>query len=71
MTLDPDTATVLEVVAACPATQAVFRRYDTAAGCCLLCEGLFETICGLAARFDLDREALVNDLRAVMKKEEV
>uniref|UniRef100_I2Q131 DUF1858 domain-containing protein n=1 Tax=Desulfovibrio sp. U5L TaxID=596152 RepID=I2Q131_9BACT len=71
MTLDADTATVLDVVAACPATQDVFRRYDAAAGCCLLCGGLFETITGLAARFGLDREALVNDLRTVVKKEEV
>jgi hypothetical protein len=64
--LDPDATTVLEVVAACPAAEDVLRRYDAAAGCCLLCQGLFETISGLAARFGLDPKALVNDLRAVI-----
>ncbi|MHC1710732.1 MAG: hypothetical protein AB9872_01055 [Solidesulfovibrio sp.] len=69
MTLDPDSTTVLDVVAAYPATEAVFRRRDTEAGCRLLCQGLFETISGLATRFDLDREALVADLLRVMQKE--
>jgi hypothetical protein len=64
-----DTATVLDVVAEHPATEAVFRRYDAAAGCCLLCQGLFETIPGLAERFGLDREVLLADLLAVITKE--
>ncbi|MEA4857855.1 MAG: hypothetical protein ACP59X_12370 [Solidesulfovibrio sp. DCME] len=69
MTFDPDTATVLDLVAAHPATEDVLRRYDGPAGCCLLCQGLFETIGALAARFGLDREALVRDLRESIDKE--
>ena len=69
MTLDPDTVTVLDLVAAHPATQDVFRSRDAAAGGCLLCQALFETVSGLAARFGLDREALVSDLEKVMDKE--
>lgn len=69
MTFDPETTTVLDLVATHPATQEVFRRYDAAAGCCLLCQGLFETVSGLAARFGLDRKALVQDLLASLDKE--
>ena len=66
---DPEVVTVLDLVAAHPATQDVFRGYDAAAGCCLLCQGLFETINGLAARFGLDRDALVHDLTMAINKE--
>lgn len=66
---DPGTVTVLDLVAAHPATQAVFRRYDASAGCCLLCQGLFETVASLATRFGLDREALVHDLTLAMTKD--
>jgi len=44
MAFDPDTTTVLDLVADHPSTEAVFRRYDAAAGCCLLCQELFETV---------------------------
>lgn len=67
---DPDTTTVLDLVAACPATQDVFRSYDAAAGCCILCQALFETIAGLAARFGLDQTALVADLKRAMDAKE-
>lgn len=59
---DPAATSVLDLVAAHPATQEVFRRYDRAAGCCILCQALFESVSGLAARFGLDRDALVADL---------
>lgn len=70
MNLDPDRANVLDLVAEHPATQDVFRAYDAQAGCCLLCQGLFETISGLAARFGLDRAALVSDLERAMQQEQ-
>lgn len=69
MSFDPDTTTVLDLVAAYPATEAVFRRYDAAAGCCLLCQGLFETVSSLAARFGLDRRALTNELLQAISQE--
>jgi hypothetical protein len=67
MTFDPDTVTVLDLTAAHPATQDVFRAYDAAAGGCILCQALFETISDLAARFDLDRAVLVSNLERVME----
>jgi hypothetical protein len=70
MTLDLETATVLDLVAAYPATETVFRAHDALAGTCLLCQGLFETISGLAERFGLDRAALVSDLKNAMQKEQ-
>jgi len=70
VTIDPDTATVLDLVAAHPATETVFRNYDTKAGCSILCQGLFETISGVAMRFGLDREALLSDLSEVISQEE-
>ena len=69
MAFDPETTTVLDLVAAHPATEAVFRRYDAAAGCCLLCQGLFETVAGLAARFGLDGERLAADLSRTIIEE--
>ncbi len=69
MRFDPDAVTVLDLVAAHPAAEAVFRRYDASAGTCLLCQGLFETISGLAAHFGLDRDALVADLKEAMEHE--
>ncbi|KHK04070.1 hypothetical protein [Desulfovibrio sp. TomC] len=69
MSFDPDTTTVLDLVAAHPATEAVFRRFDAAAGCCLLCQGLFETVSGLAARFGLDRRTLTTDLLLAITQE--
>lgn len=69
MSFDPDAATVLDLVAAHPPTEAVFRRYDKAAGCCLLCQGLFETVAGLAARFGLDGKMLTADLMQAISEE--
>lgn len=66
--IDPDSVTVLDMVAAHPATQDVFRSYDEQARTCILCHGLFETISGLAARFGLDKANLLSDLEKVMEK---
>ena len=62
MSFDSTTTTVLDLVAAHPAVEAVFRRYDAKAGCCILCEALFETIAELAAQRGLDATALTHDL---------
>jgi len=68
--IDPDTMTVLDMVAAHPVTQDVFRSYDEQAQTCILCHGLFETLSGLASRFGLDRAALLSDLEKAMEKGE-
>lgn len=41
--ITPD-MTLLDVVHAHPATEAVFRSYDAKAGACLLCTALFDSI---------------------------
>ncbi len=69
MSFDPATATILDLVAAHPATEAVFRRYDALAGCCILCEALFETVAELAAQRGLDSEALAHDLSQAIDTE--
>ncbi|QAZ67538.1 hypothetical protein [Solidesulfovibrio carbinolicus] len=69
MSFDPATTTVLDLVAAHPAAEAVFRRYDAKAGCCILCEALFETLPALCARYGLDAEALAHDLSRAIDTE--
>ena len=69
MSFDPATTTVLDLVAAHPAAEAVFRRYDAPAGCCILCQALFETIDDLAARYGLDAKALADDLSRAIDTE--
>ena len=69
MSFDPATTTVLDLVAAHPAAEAVFRRYDAKAGCCILCEALFETVAELAARHGLDATALTHDLSQAIDTE--
>ena len=69
MRFDPATTTVLDLVAAHPAVEAVFRRYDAKAGCCILCEALFETLTELTARYGLDAQALAHDLSQAIDTE--
>ncbi|NMC50396.1 MAG: hypothetical protein GYA47_13370 [Desulfovibrio sp.] len=54
--------TLLDVVHAHPATEPVFRSRDAAAGVCLLCTALFDSIETVAARHHLDLAALLADL---------
>jgi hypothetical protein len=61
MSIDP-TATLLDTVAAHPETEAVFRAHGEAAGVCILCEALFETIENAARLHGLDLEKLLQDL---------
>lgn len=58
--------TVLDVVAKWPATQNVFRGYDEAAGECIMCRALFETVAEVARRYGLDEGGLVEDLNAAV-----
>lgn len=56
--------TVLDVLAKYRETEAVFRRYDTQAGECLCCNALFDTLEDVAAKYGLDLNTLLTDLRA-------
>lgn len=59
--ITPD-MTVLEIVSRYRRTEAVFRRYDFAAGECICCNALFERLEDVAARYRLDLDQLLRDL---------
>ncbi|MFW6113087.1 MAG: hypothetical protein ACOC8G_02075 [Thermodesulfobacteriota bacterium] len=62
--ITPD-MTLLEVMAQHRQTEAVLRRYEGEAQGCLLCHALFDTLAEAAAKYGLDLERLLQDLREV------
>ncbi|GAU07833.1 hypothetical protein [Desulfoplanes formicivorans] len=54
---------VLDIVAAYKTTEPVFRSYDKQAGECVLCNALFESLEGLAAKYHLDVNQLLARIR--------
>lgn len=54
--------TVLEIVGKWESTQAVFKKWDSLAGECICCNALFEPLKTAAEKYDLDLDALLNDL---------
>ena len=63
LAITPD-MTVLDIVAAHKGTEAVFRARDQAAGECILCNALFDTVRQVARRYSLDLDDLLADLAA-------
>ncbi len=59
--IHPD-MTILDIVSAHKATEAVFRSRDDQAGECILCQALFDTLAQVAERYSLDLDALLADL---------
>ena len=55
--------TVLDIVAKTRTTETIFRSYDKAAGECVLCNALFDTLENLASRYHLDLPHLLSRLR--------
>ena len=66
LNIEPD-MTVLDIISAHRQTEAVFRSYDAAAGECICCNALFETLKEMAARYNLDLERLLADLTSSVK----
>ncbi|WP_462324650.1 hypothetical protein [Desulfoplanes sp.] len=54
---------ILEIVAAHKTTEPVFRKYDQLAGECVLCNALFETLETMAARYGLDVDDVLQQVR--------
>jgi hypothetical protein len=54
--------TVLEVVCRHRQTEHIFRKYDAAAGVCLCCQALFDSLADLARKYGLELEKLLADL---------
>ena len=59
--------TILDVVGRFRETEGVFKAYDARAGACICREALFDTIEEAARRFNLDLDALMADLHAVIR----
>lgn len=56
--------TILDIVASHPRTEAVFRKYDRQAGVCLCCQALFDSLHETAIKYELDLDALLDDLNS-------
>jgi hypothetical protein len=54
--------TILEVLNRHRQTEAVFRKYDAAAGVCLCCRVLFDSLEEAAEKYGLSLEELQTDL---------
>ena len=55
--------TVLDIVSTYSATQEVFKRWDARAGECICCNALFDPLETVAAKYNLDLSALIQDLK--------
>jgi len=67
--INPD-MTVLDVICQSRQTEEVFRKYDAAAGVCLCCQALFDSLADVAGKYGLDLERLLADLEGVVGKGE-
>jgi len=55
--------TVLDIISAHRETESIFRSYDAAAGECICCNALFETLKEMTNRYGLDLEEVLADLK--------
>jgi hypothetical protein len=55
--------TLIEILQEHRHTEAVFRRYEGEAQGCLLCHALFDTLAEAAAKYGLNLDNLLRDLR--------
>lgn len=58
--------TVLDIVSKYRETEAVFKRYDTAAGECICCNALFETVKELSEKYGIDLQEILLDLKVAI-----
>jgi len=56
--------TLFEILCQYRQTEQVFRHYDAAAGVCLCCQALFDSLEDLAQKYGLDLQRLLDDLKA-------
>jgi hypothetical protein len=64
MTIITPNMSLLEIVELSPQSEEVFHQYDDEAGCCLLCNNLFDPLEEVAGIYSLD----VNQILAKLKK---
>lgn len=61
--------TVLEILCQHRQTEQVFRRLDAAAGICICCQGLFDSLEELSHKYNLDLKKLLDELETVVDAE--
>ena len=59
--ISPD-MTVLDIVSRHRETEAVFKKYDEAAGECICCQALFDSLEKVSEKYGLDLKRLLSDL---------
>ncbi len=53
---------VIDIVYRYPHTEAVFKRYDSRLGGCVMCSHIFDTLNELTKRYDFDLAQLIKEL---------
>jgi hypothetical protein len=61
--------TVLDVVSHYRKAEAVFKRYDAAAGECICCNALFDSLGDVADKYCLDLARLITDLEQAVRED--
>ncbi|MGI6548483.1 MAG: hypothetical protein ACOX4Q_00395 [Syntrophomonadales bacterium] len=63
VTLITPAMSLLEIVELSPQSEEVFHQYDDEAGCCLLCNNLFDPLEEVAKTYSLDLDQILARLR--------
>ncbi|PIP39601.1 MAG: hypothetical protein COX19_07465 [Desulfobacterales bacterium CG23_combo_of_CG06-09_8_20_14_all_51_8] len=63
--ITPD-MTVLDIIGKYRETEAVFKRYDAAAGECICCNALFETVKEISEKYEIDLQEILRDLHSAI-----
>lgn len=53
---------LLEIVETSPRSEEIIRQYDGEAGCCLLCNNLFDSLEDVARTYSLDLNQILANL---------
>lgn len=60
--------TLLDILYQYKGIESVFRHYDDAAGECICCNCLFDSLEGMCSKYHLDVKQLMNDLDQYLKR---
>lgn len=58
--------TILDLVSEYPETEAIFSRYDSVAGQCVLCANLLDTLDAFCSAYNLEIEELLKEIMRVI-----
>ena len=59
MTIINPNMSLLQIVELSPQSEEVFHQYDNEAGCCLLCNNLFDSLEEVARNYSLDLKQIL------------